>query len=108
MGSKLTRRQALRRAASGALGIAAGTLLGGCRDETEPDKDPNEPVGQARKVAGKAAEGGSKDLRKYVCGKCGYVYDPMKTAPPKSFADLPEDWKCPRCGSPKSRFSAKG
>jgi rubredoxin len=110
MGSKLTRRQALTRAASGALGIAAGTLLGGCKDEQEPApaRDANAPVGQAKKVAGKAAEGGSKDLRTYVCGKCGYVYDPMKTAPPKSFADLPEDWKCPRCGSPKSRFSPKG
>ena len=41
---------------------------------------------------------------KYVCSVCGYVYDPAEHdgAP---FADLPEDWKCPRCKQPKEKFN---
>lgn len=36
---------------------------------------------------------------KWVCSVCGYVYD---GAVP--FEQLPEDWKCPKCGAPKSAF----
>lgn len=35
----------------------------------------------------------------WVCSVCGYVYD--GDVP---FEDLPEDWKCPRCGQPKAVF----
>jgi len=43
---------------------------------------------------------------------CGYIYDPDKGVKrgkvkiPKgtSFADLPEDWKCPVCGVGKKMF----
>ena len=47
---------------------------------------------------------------KYVCPVCGYVYDPAVGDPEHgipagcAFADLPEDWKCPRCGQPKQAF----
>ena len=40
---------------------------------------------------------------KYVCSICGYVYDPEETGVP--FEELPEDWKCPRCKQPKSKFN---
>jgi len=42
---------------------------------------------------------------KYVCSVCGYVYDPAEhdNVP---FEELPEDWKCPRCKQPKSKFNA--
>lgn len=40
---------------------------------------------------------------KYVCSVCGYVYDPA--AEGKSFEDLPDDWRCPRCKQPKSKFN---
>ena len=40
---------------------------------------------------------------KYVCSICGYVYDPQETGVP--FEELPEDWKCPRCKQPKSKFN---
>jgi len=49
---------------------------------------------------------------KYVCGICGYIYDPaegnseMEVAPGTSFADLPDDWGCPLCGVNKSEFYA--
>ena len=38
----------------------------------------------------------------YRCSICGYVYDEDKES--VAFADLPEDWKCPWCGAPKSVF----
>jgi rubredoxin len=40
---------------------------------------------------------------KYVCSICGYVYDPKETG--VSFEDLPDDWRCPRCKQPKSKFN---
>ena len=41
--------------------------------------------------------------RKYVCSICGYVYDPAEHDG-VAFEDLPDDWKCPRCKQPKSKF----
>ena len=37
---------------------------------------------------------------KWVCSICGYVYDGETP-----FEKLPEDWKCPICGHPKSDFT---
>lgn len=41
---------------------------------------------------------------KYVCSICGYVYDPAENGG-VAFEDLPEDWKCPKCKQPKSKFN---
>ncbi|MBR1891255.1 MAG: MBL fold metallo-hydrolase [Clostridia bacterium] len=41
---------------------------------------------------------------KYVCSVCGYVYDPADFGGVR-FEDLPDDWKCPRCKQPKSKFN---
>ncbi|MBQ7278420.1 MAG: MBL fold metallo-hydrolase [Clostridia bacterium] len=41
---------------------------------------------------------------KYVCSICGYVYDPEEHQG-VAFEDLPEDWRCPRCKQPKSKFN---
>jgi len=41
---------------------------------------------------------------KYVCSICGYVYDPAEHDG-VAFEDLPEDWRCPRCKQPKSKFN---
>ena len=41
---------------------------------------------------------------KYVCSICGYVYDPLEHDG-VAFEDLPDDWKCPRCKQPKSKFN---
>ena len=41
---------------------------------------------------------------KYVCSICGYVYDPAENGG-IAFEDLPDDWKCPRCKQPKSKFN---
>jgi nitrite reductase (NADH) large subunit len=51
-----------------------------------------------------------KQMKKYVCVPCGYVYDPEKGDPDEdvepgtSFEDLPEDWVCPVCGKDKDKF----
>ncbi|MBQ4471848.1 MAG: MBL fold metallo-hydrolase [Alphaproteobacteria bacterium] len=42
---------------------------------------------------------------KYVCSVCGYVYDPAENNG-VAFEDLPQDWKCPRCKQPKTKFNA--
>jgi rubredoxin len=49
-------------------------------------------------------------LKKWVCVICGFIYDealglPDYGIPPGTrFADLPEDWVCPECGSAKSAY----
>lgn len=51
---------------------------------------------------------------KYKCKVCGYVYDPVEGDPDHGidpgtpFADLPEDWVCPRCGVGKDEFTKEG
>ena len=48
--------------------------------------------------------------KSYVCGGCGYVYDPdlgdedAEIAPGTLFEKLPEDWVCPECSEDKSMF----
>ena len=41
-------------------------------------------------------------MKKYRCTICGYIYDDAKEK--VKFEDLPDDWKCPLCGAPKSLF----
>ena len=41
-------------------------------------------------------------MKKYKCQICGYIYDDANEE--IKFADLPDDWKCPWCGAPKSMF----
>lgn len=48
-------------------------------------------------------------MDKYEC-PCGYVYDPAEGDPDNRidagtpFADLPDDWVCPKCGAEKEFF----
>ena len=50
-------------------------------------------------------------MKKYVCGVCGYVYDPAEgdkegnIPPGTSFDKLPADWTCPVCGASKDDFA---
>lgn len=41
-------------------------------------------------------------LKKFECTACGYIYD--EADEDVRFADLPDDWICPVCGSEKSDF----
>jgi rubredoxin---NAD+ reductase len=48
---------------------------------------------------------------RWICLACGHVYDeaegdPDSGIPPGTrFADLPDDWCCPFCGSEKMHFA---
>jgi glutamate synthase domain-containing protein 2 len=42
-------------------------------------------------------------MAKYICSVCEYVHDEDKTG--QKWDDLPEDWICPVCESPKNYFS---
>ncbi len=50
-------------------------------------------------------------MKKYVCGVCGYVYDPKvgdpenNVPPGTAFESLPDNWVCPVCGATKDQFS---
>ncbi|MDR1205367.1 MAG: rubredoxin [Peptococcaceae bacterium] len=63
------------------------------------------PAKPAAQTAGQASGGGV-----YVCGVCGYRYDPAvgdpdRQIPPGTpFEQLPEDWSCPTCGVGKDQF----
>ena len=52
-------------------------------------------------------------MDKYVCGICGYVYDPVEGDPDNgiepgtAWEDVAEDWVCPLCGVGKDSFSAE-
>ena len=49
-------------------------------------------------------------MKKYICGVCGYVYDPAegdsvrKVEPGTPFEELPENWRCPFCGVKVDKF----
>jgi rubredoxin len=51
-----------------------------------------------------------KEMQKWQCTVCGYVYDPEQGDPDNGinpgtpFEDLPEDWVCPVCGASKDQF----
>jgi rubredoxin len=55
----------------------------------------------AKKPAGKKA---SKDMTRYRCKLCGYIYSPLRGEPHNgipegtAFDDLPDDYVCPVCG----------
>ncbi len=50
-------------------------------------------------------------MQNYVCGVCGYVYDPAVGDPDNGvdpgtpWDKVPEDWVCPVCGADKDNFS---
>lgn len=50
------------------------------------------------------------EAQSYVCGICGFTYDPEEgdpsigIPPGTPFEDLPEDYKCPVCNAPKEYF----
>ena len=49
-------------------------------------------------------------MSRYICQICGFVYNEAKGIPDKGVApgtlweQLPDNWKCPLCGAPKSQF----
>ncbi|MDD5455819.1 MAG: rubredoxin [Candidatus Margulisbacteria bacterium] len=54
---------------------------------------------------------GGMNMKKYVCGVCGYIYDPAVgdpdhgVQPGTAFESLPDNWTCPVCGVSKDQFN---
>ncbi len=52
----------------------------------------------------------SDDLKRFICLGCGFMYDEAlglpehDIAPGTRWADIPENWACPDCLTPKHRF----
>jgi len=52
----------------------------------------------------------SEYLKRFVCLGCGFLYDEALglpehgIAPGTRWADIPENWACPDCFTPKHRF----
>ena len=52
----------------------------------------------------------SDDLKRFICLGCGFLYDEALglpehgIAPGTRWADIPENWACPDCLTPKHRF----
>ncbi|HDR73325.1 MAG TPA: rubredoxin [Methanoculleus sp.] len=46
-----------------------------------------------------------KDVKRYQCKPCGYIYSPLRGEPHRGipagteFEDLPDDYTCPVCGA---------
>lgn len=59
----------------------------------------------------KSGNSKERDMQRYVCTVCGYVYDPAEGDPDNgvpagtSFESLPPDWVCPVCGAGKDQFA---
>ncbi|MGQ9678442.1 MAG: rubredoxin [bacterium] len=55
-----------------------------------------------------------RNMQRYVCTVCGYVYDPAEGDPDNGvsagtpFESLPPDWVCPVCGASKDQFELEG
>lgn len=49
-------------------------------------------------------------FKRWECTYCGFIYDEAEglpedgIAPGTRWADVPEDWFCPQCGSTKDDF----
>ncbi len=50
------------------------------------------------------------EYRRYQCTVCGHIYDEKDgdpdtgIAPGTRWEDVPEDWRCPECGTVKSDY----
>jgi rubredoxin len=50
------------------------------------------------------------DFKRWICLGCGFLYDEALGLPEHGIApgtrweDVPEDWVCPDCGTPKEMF----
>jgi len=53
---------------------------------------------------------GAKEMKKYKCSLCDYIYNPAAGDPDNgveagtAFENLPDDWTCPEYGAGKDEF----
>lgn len=81
-------------------------LLTAALDNGEPKKEAP-PMKKMKRAKPKKV---APSYKLYVCGGCGYEYDPSKgdqegeVSPGTLFEKLPEDWVCPECAEEKELF----
>lgn len=52
----------------------------------------------------------AEGFKRWQCQTCGFIYDEAEGAPLAGlpagtrWEDVPEDWVCPLCGTPKAEF----
>ena len=82
-------------------------LLTAALDNGE-EKLPAPPMKKMKRSVPKPTR--SSSWKRYVCGGCGYEYDPAigdeenDISPETLFEKLPEEWICPDCGEEKTAF----
>jgi rubredoxin len=60
-----------------------------------------------------SADAGTPGRRRFVCMLCMHVYDeslgdPDSGLPPGTlWEDIPDDWRCPKCGAAKEYFESE-
>jgi len=83
---------------------------GGQEENEGENDDGEEQQGDEENGVDGAEDELGDETGKWICGECGYVYDPEKgdleagIEPGTDFEDLPDDWVCPVCGAPKDKF----
>lgn len=56
------------------------------------------------------APAGPDEMTRMECGICWHVYDPAQgddvwqVPAGTAFSALPEDWRCPNCDAPRTKF----
>ena len=99
-----------------ASGVRCRHRLGATFFELRPHKMPRQFAGlwQTKKIKKMKTfiqtKKEAKNMDKYVCTVCGYIYDPEQGDPDNGVAagtkweDVPDDWECPICGASKDDF----
>lgn len=93
------------------------------RQKLEPDYSYSQPLPDrgnsqkktlpTRKSSAQASQGPAGQDRLWQCSICGFIYSehrglPEEGIPPgTAWADIPDDWICPDCGTRKSDFEMK-
>lgn len=78
--------------------------------DTKGGRTPRTAATYIKKKPKAKSVNGAKDMKKYKCNLCGYIYDPTAGDPDNgvaggtAFEDLPDDWVCPECGAGKEEF----
>lgn len=73
-------------------------------------KHGKSPKGAPTYLEGAPEATTKKDIKKYKCSICGYIYDPSLGDTDSGisantlFEDVPNDWVCPICGASKEEF----
>lgn len=82
------------------------SILSGRADWTPPtlSRDSGEWIIDVPAVDPKPTPPPSPGPAVWTCTVCQHVYDPAKDGGGKAFEDLPDTWKCPVCGAPKSAY----